>query len=1151
MPTQPLHTRKETTFRRLRQAPRPPGATGRSVSIPWRLLAGIAWSIGWLAGCSTPPVAAAPVPVTLTIGESRKFSAEPGDIFELQLQPPKTASADSFLWITAEQDGSDLVLTSKDPDHPEPLTVDWPPDRFGPERIVIPLPSAPLELEIRAKTRGRFGFITEIRNPESVSDRSRVAAGRHGTTAARLWHQGTAETKEKALRQLRRALDLWREQRDLPEQAWTLFHLGALARDLGALDQAQADLEEARGLFAQLGQAPGEAMALNEIGLVLWSRGEIRSAREVYEDALERRRTLQDPCGQAQTSSNLGILHLQSSRPEQALQMFDRALELCGEGDPELQVALLLNIGGAHESLGQLDQAILRCLDALPLARALGQKQTEAVIHSNLGTYYRRLGQFQDAFESYRRAFELQQELGDPRRQGALLNNLGYAYLKLGEPARAIGTFEQALVLRRRAADRRGTAITLDNIGRARRDLGLLTPALEIFRQSLEIRRELGDDHGEARTLTLLGEALTDLGELDEAAQALHRALTIQRQSSDPAQLAWVLLHLGRQLIASGDPAAARSRLAEALPLFHRVRDPVGEARLLTTRAQAELALGDHQAALGDLERTMTLVETVHDGLYDPDLRATFLAVQHDAYEAAIDLHMELANGPRRDEHFRLALETAERSRARSLLTLLSESRIEPTEAGDLLLQRRQLGQSLRSTADGYRKMLRIQDPERTQEMAREIDRLVGHLEQLESELRSKGLRNRELTQPTTSSSYHMQAELDSDTTLFHFSLGTKRSFLWVATRHTLDTFQLPSRAEIEDRAREVYQAWSTFDVRGQEREAAAAASLSQVILEPAAKYLQPGRRLVVIADGALHYLPFAALPRPSSAPGERWPGRRLLIEDHEILTLPSASVLALQRNSRDVVRAKRSITGKNTTAARNSIAVVADPIFSTDDPRIQQPAPGTSALWLGSPDQDSGGEDQARLLATRLEAEAIAELAHATADIDLYLGARASRAAIVGGALEGSRTIHFATHGLLDSQRPRLSGLQLSRFDTGGHALDGFLTLRDIHNLHLDADLVVLSGCGTALGRAIEGEGLVGLTRGFLYAGSSRVIASLWRVQDGATASLMSSFYRALLIEDETPAKALRTAQLTLMQTPAWQDPYFWASFVHSGDWR
>src|SRR6185295_6579471 len=195
-------------------------------------------------------------------------------------------------------------------------------------------------------------------------------------------------------------------------------------------------------------------------------------------------------------------------------------------------------------------------------------------------------------------------------------------------------------------------------------------------------------------------------------------------------------------------------------------------------------------------------------------------------------------------------------------------------------------------------------------------------------------------------------------------------------------------------------------------------------------------------------------------------------------------------------------------------------------------------------------GNPLTRLPFSREEAMAIAALARQSDTLNA-VDFQANRATAIGGTLADYRIVHFATHGLIDSEHPDLSGLVLSLVNDRGGAQDGFLRLTDIYNLKLNASLVVLSACQTALGKEIRGEGLVGLTRGFMYAGTPRVVASLWQVSDLATAELMKKFYAGMLQQKLAPAAALRAAQLELSKDPRWQAPYYWAGFVLEGDWR
>jgi len=230
-------------------------------------------------------------------------------------------------------------------------------------------------------------------------------------------------------------------------------------------------------------------------------------------------------------------------------------------------------------------------------------------------------------------------------------------------------------------------------------------------------------------------------------------------------------------------------------------------------------------------------------------------------------------------------------------------------------------------------------------------------------------------------------------------------------------------------------------------------------------------------------------------------------------------------------------------------MALLADPVFTTDDPRLRTAGAGTQTQAAKDSSRVSGSSF-ARLPWTRREAEVIAAEARGR-DLLLALDFRANRDLATGADLGRYRILHFATHGVLDTQRPALSGLVLSQVDEQGRARDGYLRLHDVYRLRLSADLVVLSGCETALGKSLRGEGIVGLTRGFFHAGASQVLASLWPVRDRATAELMQRFYRALF-RDRLPASAaLRQAQIALWKEASWRDPYFWAAFVLQGDWR
>jgi CHAT domain-containing protein len=406
------------------------------------------------------------------------------------------------------------------------------------------------------------------------------------------------------------------------------------------------------------------------------------------------------------------------------------------------------------------------------------------------------------------------------------------------------------------------------------------------------------------------------------------------------------------------------------------------------------------------------------------------------------------------------------------------------------------------------------------------------------------------LTEPQPLSAKEIQQLLDPDTVLLEYSLGDARSYVWAVTSNSIKSFELPKGEGIEKVARQAYESLKARAVvksletpeQRQARIAQAdaefertAAELGRMILAPAAAEFGT-KRLVVIADGALQYVPFAALSTAGA-------GYRPFILDHEIVSLPSASSLAVQRQA----LANRKLAPKG-------LAVIADPVFSTNDSRFQHGSKATttdSTRIIEHGPAGSGGQLTIRRLPfTRQEADQILAVAPAGSAFKA-LDFRANKATAVGGELGNYRYVHFATHGYVDTTRAGLSAIVLSLVDEQGKPQDGFLRTHDIYNLKLPAELVVLSACETGLGKEVKGEGIEGLTRGFMHAGARRLIVSLWNVNDKATAGLMQRVYVGMLRNGKTPAAALRDAQVRMLSVKQWQSPYYWAGFVLQGEWR
>ena len=448
-------------------------------------------------------------------------------------------------------------------------------------------------------------------------------------------------------------------------------------------------------------------------------------------------------------------------------------------------------------------------------------------------------------------------------------------------------------------------------------------------------------------------------------------------------------------------------------------------------------------------------------------------------------------------------------------------------DAGEELLKREELLHQQMNAKD-HQRLLMVQSEALADELA-QVEKERRALSRQYDELQEQ--RRAAIAPPAPSppvSAADMQRLLDRDTLLLVYSLGADRSFLWRVSPEKIEAFVLPPGAEIETQAREVYTWLKTSDRRGDPRPGReAAARLSSTLLGQVTDSLG-GRRLVIVPAGSLHYIPFGALPIPEDPDG------RPLMQNHEIITLPSASVL-------DVLRRR---AGEREPASR-PLAVIADPIFGRSDQRLETVAEDHQT----ADPQQQKLDPPPRLAASATEAEKILELLPPAERVSA-VGLEANRQALMDGEFSDFRILHLAVHGELDDEQPEFSHLVLSLFDENGRPADGRLYLHEIDELDLPAELIVLSACNTALGKSVDGEGLISMTRGFMYAGASRVLVSLWYVDDQATAELMAKFYEELLSKGRSPAAALRAAQIAMQRSTKWHAPYFWAGFVLQGDW-
>jgi len=975
--------------------------------------------------------------------------------------------AGRFLDLSVEQRSLDVVVSLRDPAGRLLLEVDNPDGRRKPETVLAVTPAAgAYTLEVRPFTAGAAGDFVLIVRDVRPASPEDQRRAAMAATLARAERQWHAGDFEGAAASLRAALPGLERNGERRGMAHAQWRLGTALSRIGALRESARVLEQAAAGFRGLGDGAGEARAQNDLGATWRLLGEPGRALGAYQRALD---------------------------------LYRRAGVLNGEA------SAVNNIGLVRQSTGELQAAIAQYEEALELWRRFGDKAAEAATLQNLGNVYLLIGHDEEAMDLLRKALALSQGEGHERVRRDALIALGWAEYLTGHPESALERYGQALALAQRLGDRLAEAGVLDRQASALKALGRLEEAEASFTRALTISRAAGSRGNEAHTLASLA--------------ALHL-------EADPANI-----------------ERARNELRQSLDLMVAIGDLNGEAGVRFALSRLERRRGAWRPARQQIETAIQRLEELRAGLRGPASRGSFLSTRYTAYEEMVALLMDLDRIEPEKGHAREALEVAEKARARNLLDLISPSlggRVGDGRGGQGV---RSGGEALALQAevramDERRRVLEAQNPRdprlpglaaALRKRALELDRHANLAPPEGASARSPGF------QPGVGSNAltarQIQNLADSQTLLVVYLLAEPASFAWTVDRERIVVHVLPGRQTIETLARRVAAALPRSHEQAVQRAAERALrDLAGAILTPLGERLAGRPRLVLLPDGALNLIPFAALPvSPEGAP---------LLVDHEIVLLPSATVLVQQR---------RRLAGR--PPAPEELAILAHPIFSPADPRLARNRGavhggedrGDPALGLGPLEPLPFTED---------EANAIARLVPADRRL-VVLGAAASRDLALSGVLSRYRILHFATHGLLHPVLAERSGLVLSTVDEQGRPRDGFLSAPDVASLDLPADLVVLSACRTGLGREIRGEGLVGLTQAFFRAGARAVVVSSWDVRDRATADLMARFYTHLLVDREPPATALRHAQLALRADPKTAAPTFWAGFSLHGDWQ
>lgn len=822
---------------------------------------------------------------------------------------------------------------------------------------------------------------------------------------------------------------------------------------------------------------------------------------------------------------------------EKALSYGERILSAARQARNPNQEASALDILGNVYYYTDRDVEALESFQArLTIMRELGDRLGEATALKDIGITLERFGRFDEAFEVIQESLNIFRELNHSLGIGSALENLGMGYASLGAYNLALEMYQEALAVARESGNVQLTFGALTRMGDLYVDLNKPERALASLRPALA----LAEQHNlspidRSWLMQAMSNALSDLGQADAALEMLQRSLTLCRRIGWKMGMGLTLLGLGHQYL-DRDPTLALEYFQASLVLLERV-DTRLLRRAYTSLARAYRRQGDLDRAIEYYEKAVEELESLRGGLASEDLRATFLGKHQRVYQELMQTLFERhQRKPGSGDDVR-AFAVYEHGKARALLEAVVDARLDIDR--DLEPDLRQRQDWLNASIVQLHKNLMAPGvtAEERRQMLERLTQAERGFRQLIVEVKRRNPRYAMLRYPRPLSVNQAQTLLGKSEAILAYAIAEDDVFAFLITARTFRAERLPVSPEVTTARVQSY-----VDLIAQGDRAGwqdASLRLHAGLLAPLLKHLSPEiKRLIIVPDGVLHYLPFETLTREAglddqskqASEGANYSSPRYLLEDFSVSYTPSATVLAELNASQEAL-----------PVASADLLVLADPTIAVD--RQAHSAPHRAVDLAGALYDDEGLEVRP-VPFSALEAQKVERYAWPRSEV--YMGGEASEHRIKTSRLDKFRVIHFATHGLISQRRPDRSALVLASADGDGE--DGFLQAREIYRLKLKGDLVVLSACGSAHGQILGGEGPQSLAQAFFYAGAQSVVASLWSINDERAAAFMEAFYRHLT-NGQSKVEALRAAKLEVLRDSSTSAPRYWACFILIGE--
>jgi tetratricopeptide (TPR) repeat protein len=951
----------------------------------------------------------------------------------------------------------------------------------------------------------------------------------------------------KALSYYKQALTLAEALGDPNSVANNMGNMGTAYKNLAEYAKAEEHYQRALTFYKQLDDQLGVSRMLTNLGAVADSRSQYAQALEYYQQALVIQRQLDDKVAMIDNFTNLGVVHDNLGHYQKALDYHQQALTLAQELGEQRQIAnSLFNLGVVHHHLGEFTKSSAQYEQALTLQRKISDKRGIANSLTHLGGAYSQLGQYPVALSNYMQALELQGEISDRAGMGNTLDHLGVLYDNMGQPEPALGYFIQALTVHREIQDKRGEATDLAHLGTIHAHRGSHAQALQAYQNALVIVREIKDKVGESVILSQLGTLYGNQADYAKALKYFQQALQLDQELGDKNAQGADLANVGLVQQQLAHLAEANTALTESVAILeqlgtdHRWYAQRGLAAVQAQLKQADMAIQQYKKALDT-------IESIRAGLTEKAAKYAYMQDKLYVYQEVINLLLHLHEQAPPAGYDRQALEIFERQQGRVFLEEMGKSGAkrfggvpkELLEQEQALLEQREHLQA--DLEQEYHKSITAQNAVKIQTLTDKLAAVKHEQQTLQQSLQRQYPKYYALKYPQPTTVTQLQHEvLHPDEAMLIYNVMADKTILWVVNQEQFALF-LVEMGE-QDVTESVNYMREIILNRLPELVEEGQPLYQQLIPEDAQALLTEAHTVYIVPTGALYLLPFETLVSQVTEDEEA----HYLIQDHAIVYLSSASVLKILRDA----RAQRQ------TLPKKQFLAIANPDYPPcqDEKKtraVKKKAQSVNELRIKSYRDVIGAVCFPPLPETAQEAQTIANFFQHTGNI-LYLGDKARRSNVFAlnenGQLRDYHYVLFAAHGLLPNE---VDSLTQSALVLSHPQQEGFLTMADAFELQFNADFINLSACNTGGGKQVKGEGIVGLTRAFMYAGTSAIGVTLWSVESASAENLSTGIF-ANLKNGATPADAIRQIKLQMIAGEANEDyynhPFYWAPFIIYG---